>query len=160
MRMFDASSMLHAWEEYLPGQLLTLWDWLGEQVQAQEISLLSEAMKEVTDRSPDCACWLRANGLRVLQVSPSVASAAMDIKRLLRISDDQYHPKGVDENDILIIAAAQVHGVELISNENQQPRLPQDMRHYKIPAVCALPAVSVVCLSFRDYLAASGQVFR
>lgn len=159
MRMFDASSMLHAWQDYLPGQLPGLWDWLGEQVQTNEITLLSEAFGEVEHKAPDCAQWLRVNGLQVVQVTQALTDRAMQIKQLLGISNDSYHPRGVDENDILIVAAAWVHAVDLVSNEERQPLLPDDKRKYKIPAVCALPEVAVRSLSLREFLAQSGQVF-
>ncbi|MEI8096401.1 MAG: DUF4411 family protein [Spirochaetales bacterium] len=85
---------------------------------------------------------------------------ALEIKGLLGILEDKYGA-GVSENDLIIIASAQVHGVSLVSQEARQPNLPQTKRvNYKIPAVCSLPQVNVRCLSFLDYLRTANQVFQ
>ncbi|AFT90167.1 hypothetical protein LMG9964_06239 [Paraburkholderia phenoliruptrix] len=81
-------------------------------------------------------------------MTAAVLSEAMRIKALLGINDDRYSPKGVDENDLFIIASAKLNGRELISNEGRQLALPQLMPNCKIPAVCGLPIVNVSCLDF------------
>jgi hypothetical protein len=81
------------------------------------------------------------------------------MKSALGIANDKYHPNGVDENDLLIIAAAKEDGCELISNEARQPALPVVMARYKIPAVCAMPTVKVPCVDFLDVLTRSGKSF-
>jgi hypothetical protein len=50
--------------------------------------------------------------------------------------------------------------LELISNERKQTELPVTKAHWKIPAVCAHPDVSVECLDFVELFKASGTVFR
>ena len=85
---------------------------------------------------------------------------AVTIKTSLGIKADKYHGNGVGENDILIMAAAKVLGVELISNENRQTTEPVVMAKRKIPSVCRLPKVAVVCIDFLDYIKGFGQVFQ
>jgi Domain of unknown function (DUF4411) len=92
-------------------------------------------------------------------MSNDVIQAAMDIKQHVGIQNDQYHPKGVDENDILIIAAAQYHGATLVTNEARQSSSLKEPTRRKIPAVCDLPGVAVAHKNFLDYLRASEQVF-
>ena len=84
---------------------------------------------------------------------------AMSIKQAIGVANDQYHPKGVDENDLLIIAAAKVHGAKLITNEARQFGLQVEARKYKIPAVCDMPSVGVVSMNFLEYIQKSKQVF-
>ena len=103
---------------------------------------------------------LKDNNLEQLAISNAILQDAKRIKGLLGIVDDNYHSKGVGENDILIIATARLHEAELVSDERRQPSLPKISSNRKIPAVCAMPKVSVSCINFIEYIKASGAVFR
>ena len=83
---------------------------------------------------------------------------ALRIKALLGIEGDLYGG-GVGENDLFIIATARAHGAELLTDEARQPGLPKNPRNFKIPAVCNLPEVQVVCLNFVDYIKRSRALF-
>jgi len=155
----DASSILHAWDNYPLTQFPGLWDWLAAEIQAQRLSIALVALDEVGHKSPDCATWLKSQNIRRLAMSNDVIQAAMDITQHVGIQNDQYHPKGVDENDILIIAAAQYHGATLVTNEARQSSSLKEPTRRKIPAVCDLPGVAVAHKNFLDYLRASEQVF-
>ena len=84
----------------------------------------------------------------------------MRIKNLLGVVDDDYHPNGVGENDLLIIAVARGHVAELVSDEKRQPAPPKEPRKRKIPLVCAMNEVAVVCVNFIEYIKQSDVVFR
>jgi len=155
----DASSILHAWDNYPLTQFPGLWDWLAAEIQAQRLSIAVVGLDEVGHKSPDCVTWLKSQNIRRLAMSNDVIQAAMDIKQHVGIQNDQYHPKGVDENDILIIATAQYHGATLITNEARQSSSLKEPTRRKIPAVCDLPGVAVAHKNFLDYLRASEQVF-
>ena len=159
MHTLDASSILHAWDNYPLTQFPGLWDWLAAEIQAQRLSIALVALDEVGHKSPDCATWLKSQNIRRLAMSNDVIQAAMDITQHVGIQNDQYHPKGVDENDILIIAAAQYHGATLVTNEARQSSSLKEPTRRKIPAVCDLPGVAVAHKNFLDYLRASEQVF-
>lgn len=88
-----------------------------------------------------------------------IVQEAQRIKGLLGVVDDNYHPDGVGENDILIIATAGTEGLVLVSNEGRQANLPQNRRRYKIPATCALDTVEVLCIDFLRFIRDSGEVF-
>lgn len=92
-------------------------------------------------------------------ITNDIVQDANRIKSLLGIVGDNYHPKGVDENDLLIIATARAHGVQLISEEHQ-PLEPNESRKRKIPAVCRMNSVAHPCANFIDYIKAVGAVFR
>ncbi|MDA1189886.1 MAG: DUF4411 family protein [Chloroflexi bacterium] len=159
MQMFDASSMIYAWDNYPLGQFPPLWAWLGSQVNAKLLTLSETAFKEVCDKSPECEDWLKENQLTPIKNDGLVLSEAASIKSLLQIEGDNYHVNGVDENDLLIIAASRVNAAQLVSNEAKQPNLPSDLRRYKIPAVCAHLNSPVPCQDFIDYIKASQAVF-
>jgi predicted nucleic acid-binding protein len=155
----DASSILHAWDNYPLTQFPGLWDWLAGEIQDQRLSIPTVALEEVGHKSPDCATWLKNQNIRSLPMSNAVVQAAKQIKDAVGIQNDKYHPKGVDENDILIIASAQYHGATLVTNEARQSSSLKEPTRRKIPAVCVLPGVAVAHKNFLDYLRASEQVF-
>lgn len=117
------------------------------------------ALDEVGKREPECAQWLRDLNVQTIPLSDALLAEAARIRQLLGIQDEAYHPKGVGENDLLIMAAARIHGVDLITNEQRQPTLPLNPRQYKLPAVGDLPAVKVRTLSFLEYLKLHQNVF-
>lgn len=160
MRVFDASSMIYAWDNYPIGQFPGLWEWMASQIEVQELVMPSVAFEEVQNKTPDCGEWLKDNKLERLPITNAILQDAKRIKGLLGIVDDGYHPKGVGENDILIIATARFHEAELVSDEERQNNLPKVMSKCKIPAVCLMQPVSVSCINFIEYIKDSRAVFR
>ena len=116
------------------------------------------ALEEVEHVAPDCAAWLANAGINVLPVVNQIAVDANTFKGLPGIVGDRYGA-GVDENDLLIIATARLHGYELVTNESEQPLRPLNMAKYKIPAVCTMPAVGVVYCPFLTFMKRAGRVF-
>ena len=160
MHVFDASSMVHAWDNYPIKQFPVLWEWLGEQIEAEKLTMPEVAFDEVKHKIPECGEWLKFAKLKQLAVTAETSNMSMRIKSLIGIINDQYHPKGVDENDIVIIATAKVHGGILVSDEGRQVRLPDELTKVKIPAVCNMREVNVQHINFIEYLRVSEHVFR
>ncbi|WP_084220835.1 MULTISPECIES: DUF4411 family protein [Pseudoxanthomonas] len=158
MLVIDASAIVHAWDNYPIGIFPPLWGWLEEGFKNGDLCIPQPAMTEVEHVAPDCAAWLRQVGLKVLPITNDVLRYAQLIKDGLGISNDQYHPDGVDENDILIIAVGRVFGAQLVSNESRQPTLPSNKKKYKIPAVC-VHILPPPCISFLDLVKGSGRTF-
>lgn len=159
MRVFDASSMIYAWDNYPLQQFPGLWEWMADQVGQSGLAMPSVALDEVAHKAPECAEWLKAADLKVLDISNAVLQDAMRIKNLLGIVGDKYGG-GVGENDLFIIATARAHGAELVTDEKWQPAPPKKLENCKIPAVCDMPTVAVRWLKFIDYIKESGAVFR
>jgi len=159
MLAFDASSMIHAWDSYPVKQFPGLWEWMAVQVGEKNLVMPSVALKEVADKTPDCRKWLKSNGIKELEITNVIIQDALRIKGLLGIAGGGYHPNGVGENDLFIIATARAHRVELVSNEARQNNPPQKPAKSKIPLVCAMQEVDVSCIDFIDYIKRSGEVF-
>ena len=158
MQVFDASSIIYAWDNYPIEQFPGLWDWMSKQVDARSILMPSIAFQEVDNKMPECASWLKNGNIKLLPVTNIVTQKALKIKRLLGIVSDRYHNKGVGENDILIVATANVNDLILISEE-QQATKPDILSKSKIPTVCAMKEVSVPCMKFIEYIKGSNAVF-
>lgn len=160
MQVFDASSMIYAWDNYPVRQFPPLWGWMAVQIEGKQLVMPSVAFEEVENKAPDCGEWLKDNNLEQLVISNAILQDAKRIKVLLGIVGDNYHSKGVGENDILIIATARAHGAGLVSDEEKQRTLPQILSKRKIPAVCDMTGVSVPCVNFIEHIKRSEAVFR
>ncbi|MCG8430928.1 MAG: DUF4411 family protein [Candidatus Omnitrophica bacterium] len=158
MQVFDASSIIYAWDNYPIEQFPPLWDWMSEQVDVRSIVMPNIALKQVDNKVPECGTWLRKGNIELLPVTNNITQEALKIKRLLGIVSDNYHNKGVDENDIFIIATVRVNNLILISEE-QQANKPNVLSKCKIPTVCAMKEVSVPCKKFIDFIKGSNTVF-
>lgn len=152
--------MIHAWENYPARQFPGLWVWIATQVETKMLAMPRVAFDEVAHKAPDCCMWLKDHELELMEVSNEIIQDALRIKGLLGIVNDRYHPKGVDENDLLIVATARAHGVELVSDEAKQSLPPATAAKRKIPAVCDMPHVSVACIPFIEYIRRSDEIFR
>lgn len=158
MQVFDASSMIYAWDNYPIRQFPGLWEWMATQVEERLLVMPSVAFEEVPHKTPDCGKWLKDNNLELIEISNAILQDALRIKHLLGIVGDQYRA-GVGENDLLIIATARQHNAELVSDERKQTALPKELPNYKIPAVCGMAEVSVYCINFIEYIKRADVVF-
>lgn len=159
MQVFDASSMIYAWDNYPLQQFPGLWEWMAGQIDGHRLVMSSVAVEEVSHMAPECSQWLKGCNIKKIEVTNAIVQDAYRMKQLLGITGDQYHAKGVDENDLLIIATAANCSAELVSEESRQ-KLPDLPAKKKIPAVCAMDAVAVSCINFIDYIKQSKEVFR
>lgn len=160
MHVFDASSIIHAWDNYPIENFPPMWDWIAEQIEAGEFAIPRVALEEVLNKAPDCGDWLKDQGVTVLPLTNEVLQLAVEMKHAIGVVEDNYHVDGVGENDLLIIATAKTSGTTLVSDEKVQFDLPKNMARYKIPAVCDLPTVQVQCVSFIGLIRNSGAIFR
>jgi len=158
VQVIDASSIVYAWDNYPIGQFPRFWELIHNACNKGDRCIPRPAFDEVGHVCPDCADWLRDAGTKVMPITNDVLIEAARIKGQLGIANDGYHPKGVDENDLLIVASARVAQSELISNEAKQPTLPTDKKQYKIPAVCTHiappPAIDIL-----EHMKRSGRTF-
>ena len=85
MQTFDASSMIYAWDNYLPGQFPGLWEWMGKQIELEEFVMSEVAFEEVDRKMPDCSNWLKEYVIKRLPVTNDTLQNALMIKGLLGI---------------------------------------------------------------------------
>jgi len=155
----DTSSIIHGWDHYPQKQFPKLWTWLGAEFTAGRFVISKIVDDETKYRDGDCHNWLLSNSVQILPVTAEILTHALAIKAKLGIVHERDYKGGVGENDIIIVATCIEHALELVTNEATQTQFPQNPANCKIPAVCALPGVSVDCLNFRELIIRSGQVF-
>lgn len=159
MRAFDASSIVHAWDNYPIGQFPPVWAWLEREFKRRALVISDTALEEVGHKYEECRDWLTSVPVDCIASTGDVLTMAQGYKEALGIEGEKYHPKGVDEKDLLIIASASCNACELIANEAFQPKLPPKRWRYKIPAVCQMETVDVPCIDFLGLITVSGVVF-
>ena len=158
MQVFDASSMLYAWDNYPITQFPGLWTWMADRVGQGVIQMSEVAVDEVGHKAPECVHWLGKAAVQKILVTDSILVEAFRIKGLLEIEEDKYGA-GVDENDLIIIATAKLNGRELVTNEAFQTSANKLKRNWKIPAVCNMEGVQTPWIDFLDYIKRSAVVF-
>ena len=79
MQVFDASSMIYAWDNYPLRQFPALWDWIAVQIEEKRLVMPKVAFQEVLDKTPDCGKWLELKGLEQLEVNNVILQDAMRI---------------------------------------------------------------------------------
>jgi hypothetical protein len=158
MPVFDASSILLAWDTYPENQFPSFWNWICIEITNGRILMPAVAFTEVGQKAPDCEVWLAKCGLQPLPVTNDIVQEANNIKNLLGVVNDNYNPAGVDENDLFIIATAKVHRLDLVSDEHQ-PTAPVNILRSKIPTVCRMNQVNVQCVRLNNYIRNSGTVY-
>ncbi len=72
----------------------------------------------------------------------------------MEIEEDNYHGKGVGENDLLIIASAKRNNSILVTNEERQGDATKIKikAKFKIPAVCNLGEVNIKNINLAELL--------
>jgi len=61
MYNFDASSMIHAWDNYPISNphFKSLWQWFAEQINNKHFCISKIAIEEVSHKIPECGKWLK-----------------------------------------------------------------------------------------------------
>lgn len=90
MQVFDASSMIYAWDNYPYGQFPGLWTWMADRVEKGLIQMPDIAVEEVGHKVPECVLWLRDANLQKISVTEAILLEAFRIKGLLGIEEDKY----------------------------------------------------------------------
>lgn len=147
--LIDASSAIHGWEHYPIELFPDLWQWLAEQIEYGEIQCIQLIMQEIKHKLPECFDWLESYQIEIIPIDDPITQKASEIGGSLGLDGSSYHSKGIDENDIFLIATAAVTNNAVISNEAIQLKPPDNIQKSKIPLVCK--GQSVQCYSFLAY---------
>lgn len=155
MYSFDASSIIHVWDNYPQdnGLFSNLWEWFATNIKNEKFTISETAFNEVAHKIPECGAWLKEEDIKIHKKTATSLLTSLEIKKRLDIEEDKY-TKGVGENDLYIIAITKEVGSILVTEEAIQTKLPRLKSNYKIPAVCKIKEVDVKCCNFVSLLKA------
>ena len=68
MYTFDASSLIHAWDNYPIENFPPLWKWFADQIDQDLFSTPKIALEEVLQKSPECGEWLKKKAMSPLNI--------------------------------------------------------------------------------------------
>jgi predicted nucleic acid-binding protein len=145
--LIDTSSLILLWHTYPIKNFPSVSSWFGELIEQGQVLICHTVLEECKKNAPELYNWLKGLKFNVYSLTQEVILVAKDIESKMGIAE--YSPKGVDENDLFIIATAKIVKRTLITNEAPQRDVSKINRlaKYKIPAVCQLPYVQVDCVN-------------
>lgn len=158
MHVIDSSSLVSAWDNYPCEQFPQFWQWIKNKIVSNEILVPEVVINEVSYKFPECGEYVKGF-TTPLAIDANIISYAMGLKSVIGVTEDHYHPKGVDENDLLIISSAFCTGRILITDEHFQTAPPKEKSKAKIPLVCKMAAEDIEWINLISYIRGSEQVF-
>jgi len=163
---FDASSIVDLWVNYPINNphFKSVWEWFERHVNDHDFVISDVALNEVKQEIlyenlikdiPESKLFIEIlKNISTIQKSSSDLITVGSIKKIINIEEDNYHSKGVGENDLLIISIAKRSNTILVTNEGRQSDI-QNIKvkgKYKIPVVCNLKEVKVSNINLTELL--------
>ena len=152
MFVIDSSSLVNAWDNYPVDKFPSFWNWLGSELSSGHVLIPVVVEQEVKFKFPDIYDYMTSLSYSPVPVDVSIVSYSMILKKVIGVEEDQYGPKGVDENDIFVIASAHCKDMILISDEGVQFTVPKNLANCKIPMVCQLAEENIECIKLIDFI--------
>ena len=163
--LIDATSWIDAWLRYPLRQFPRFWEWIAGELADGNMQTVRVVHKEVEHKIGECSQWLGDSGMTYPDVSADdVLSRGVQIKGDAGITGDiKDNPRGIDDNDLELIAVASLTGGIVVTEEHPQmdsqkkKGIPPKSINYKIPMVCRINDVE--CTNFLEVIKASGRIF-
>lgn len=159
--ILDASTLIDIWLRF-PRELKvfdSLWEQIESLVLTKKILVTKRNFEEVKHKSEDAFKFFKSLGIDVLTPNQQILLTSSDIQKQLGITDAEIKNNlrdGVDEGDLMCIATAKCNSMVLVTEEKRQPTYSGNkepsLKKYKIPKVCGMPSVKVICINFLEFL--------
>ena len=158
--IFDASSLLYAWDTYPKDIDLfePLWAWI-ESLIAAELLVMSKVNFDEVTKSTEAYEYLKDLKLKIIEPNMAILSIADNIRLELGLTEVEINNptrKGVDVGDLICVATAKVDSLKLITEESPQIQTnghgSPKLQNHKIPRVCSLHSVAVKTCNFVEFL--------
>ncbi|MFA5877382.1 MAG: DUF4411 family protein [Candidatus Paceibacterota bacterium] len=142
---FDSSVLMMAWRlHYKPKSFSSLWDHLGDMMQAGLIVIPEEVRKEIGAGKDDLILWLKKYKSCIIPIDePQLKIVAEIVNKYPLVS--QYKKPRPNNADPFIVAVAKLDGRTVVTYErsngqnNPHPRIPDLCKEHEVEC-CDLPA--------------------
>lgn len=156
----DTSALIHAWDNYPIKNMPKVWGYLKEQFECRNILLSEVAYEEINEG--ELLDWLDELALKPEEVNEKIQLIFEKLQLKLGIEEfEKDETKGINAEDLFIIAHASLTGRTLINQEAEQATKKDQKpkkRNYKIPLVCK-DIANVESIEFIEIIKRSEQIF-
>lgn len=142
----DASAFIGLWKDYPVSTYPHLWRMLAEK--RMQIIIPKPVYDEIRDKP--LQKWFKENKFDKMAYKLSEEAEEQSIHLEIKYDADSSIKKGAGKNDIQLIAYAKVERCCVVTLEKDQKPPPNEMRNWKIPAVCR--EEDVMCINFKQML--------
>ena len=154
----DANIFIECWNRNYPFDIFpSLWEKVAP---LQNNIILIKPIydqivpKEKRDRERDpLSIWLGENHFIKTPIDNETKKLSLELEARYQITDQS---KGVDQEDLALIAYAKIKNKIVVTLEGQQKQKPKKKKNYKIPLVCNEEGVS--CVNFIEMIEDLGIV--
>ena len=156
----DANSFITSWNTAYPVKVFpSLWAQIAQH--QNDIILIKPVFDEIDPVSSadqklhrdkkrekyPLHVWMEDNSFTPTAITDDTKIISLKLEQEYEINNN---PKGVDQNDIALIAYAKYENKTVVTLEAKQPQKPEKKCNYKIPLVC--DEQKVECISFIEML--------
>ena len=86
--------------------------------------------------------WLKSTGIKATKLPRKAKFVNLAEELIDKYKPNKRYTKGVDENDLKLVAYAKAEGLTVVTYESEQPNKPVILSKYQIPAVCEVEKVN------------------
>ena len=142
----DANIFIECWNRIYPPCIFpSLWEQISQR--RNYIILIKPIYDQIFQgESPGesqdpLRVWLRKNNFSATPIDGETEKLSLELEKKYQITDQS---KGVDQNDLTLIAYAKKENKIVVTLEGRQDQKPRKKRNWKIPLVCQEEKISCV----------------
>ena len=146
----DANIFIECWNRIYPFDIFpSLWKQIA--LHKDDIVLIrpiyDQFVQKKREKEDPLSIWIRENHFLRTPIDNEIKKLSLNLEAKYQITDQS---KGVDQNDLTLIAYAKKENKIVVTLEGEQNQKPREKKNYKIPLVCSEEGVS--CVNFIEMI--------
>ena len=142
----DANVFITGWNEtYRIKNFPSLWKQIAQN--RSDIILIKPIYDQIIQEGDSLTTWLKENHFFANSIDGETEKLSLQWEREYQITDQS---RGVDQEDITLIAYAKRKDKTVVTLEGKQDEKPRKKYNYKIPLVCS--EENVPCIDFAEMI--------